>query len=320
MWSCKCDAIDSSQIASSSSTSTSTSSAGCCGLTTLAQAAEPLCCSTAPDANRTEERQEDTSSHPKKHPRDCCKPSPKARSKRLHRQSSPETPAAFQRGPVLPPILSASLTESLSSSYPDFPVIPPLSDIASMAGSGCTCGFDCTCPGCVEHRGPDHASKDHGDCPECGDCVDNELGIELPTSTPFGGISSSNTHVPDFLEAFFAKAASIPPPPPERAFARTLDPMNITVYPMALFNGEAKTLGERGPSFGLVQLPKLECCAGRCGCPGDSCACGQNCDGCCSHHEHDSVAAANKVATSVAVEVPLSELPQAVEVRSCCAG
>lgn len=174
----------------------------------------------------------------------------------------------------LPPIL---LEPMLSSSIPNFPTIPPLSTIKSIAGSGCTCGFNCTCPGCVEHRTLRHAEKHHKDCSEgCGHCVDRTAGIELPDR-------DTSNHDGNLVDAFFARAAALPNPPTNRRME--LDPGDITVYPSEIFSGTSTKVDERGVAFGLVKIPKLECCCGRCGCPADGCRCGQSCGGCCGDRD-----------------------------------
>lgn len=79
----------------------------------------------------------------------------------------------------LPPILADP--SGLPSRVPDFPVMPPLAAIKSIAGSGCTCGLHCACPGCTEHRPPMYVSKDRRGCMDgCGDCVDYSSGVALP--------------------------------------------------------------------------------------------------------------------------------------------
>ncbi|KAG9314715.1 hypothetical protein JVU11DRAFT_5524 [Chiua virens] len=171
----------------------------------------------------------------------------------------------------LPPIL---VGPSPSSSIPDFPTIPPLSTIKSIAGSGCTCGLNCTCPGCVEHRTIRHVEKHHKDCSEgCTHCVDHTAGIELP-----GQDSSTNQAGSSLVDAFFARAAALPNPPLNR---RTeLGPGDVTVYSHERFGGP--DADGRGPSvFGLAQAPKLTCCRGNCGCPTDRCQCGRSYGGCC---------------------------------------
>ncbi|KAI0079055.1 hypothetical protein K474DRAFT_1659529 [Panus rudis PR-1116 ss-1] len=122
---------------------------------------------------------------------------------RTHSQSLPP----IKLPPIFTPPTSLSSTThinplpSSASPFPSFPTIPPLSSIAAIAGSGCCCGFRCTCPGCVEHRGAEYASRDHEDCPDgCGTCVDwdNEAGVELPKahsyhSTDVHTVLSSDT-------------------------------------------------------------------------------------------------------------------------------
>lgn len=170
----------------------------------------------------------------------------------------------------LPPILLGPIPPA---PIPDFATIPPLSTMKSIAGSGCTCGFNCTCPGCVEHRTIRFAEKHHKDCGEgCNHCVDRTASIELP-----GQDTSRNDG--NLVDTFFARAAALPNPPPNR---RTeLDPGDITVYPCDLFSGPSMEADERGVAFGLVKVPKLECCRGQCGCPADGCQCGRSCGGYC---------------------------------------
>lgn len=182
------------------------------------------------------------------------------------RLSVPDTvPARLELPPILGPILSASV--------PDFPTIPPPSTIKPTTRSGCTCSFSCTCPGCVEHRTLRHVEKHHKDCSEgCGHCVDRTSGIELPDQDTSG-------HDGTLVDNFFTRAAALPNPPSNR---RTeLDPGDITVYPYDLFSGSSTEADERGVAFGLVKVPKLECCRGQCGCPAGGCQCGQSCGGGC---------------------------------------
>ncbi|KAG2160188.1 copper fist DNA binding domain-containing protein [Suillus bovinus] len=177
----------------------------------------------------------------------------------------------------LPPIHIYTLTStppSSSMTVPEFPTIPPFSAVNSIAGSGCTCGLRCACPGCVEHRGPVHALKEHKDCAEgCINCIDHSAGIDL--STLGQGATGSS-----MIDQFFARAASLPIPPVNRKVGVEIDPTNITIYPTDLFAKSNKEYEERGAAFGLVTVPKLECCGGRCDCPSDGCGCGQSCDGC----------------------------------------
>lgn len=178
----------------------------------------------------------------------------------------------------LPPVhihtLMSTPPPPSSIAVPEFPTIPPFSAFNSIAGSGCTCGLRCACPGCVKHRGPVHALKEHKDCAEgCTHCVDHSTGVELPTP---GQSASGNS----MIDQFFARAASLPIPPVNRKVGVEFDPTDITIYPVDLFTKSVKEYEERGAAFGLVTVPKLECCGGRCGCPSDGCGCGQSCDGC----------------------------------------
>jgi len=166
--------------------------------------------------------------------------------------------------------------------------MPPIEQIASLAGSGCTCGVCCACPGCVEHRGSDHADYERRNCADgCGTCVDPSLETSLPWSTGAGSSSftpyshprSSNTlgAKESFLDRFFARAAALPPPPEYRKTSVILDPMDTTVY-----------LNKVGPT---VTLPRLECCGGVCTCPEGQCSCRSSCVGCVDEVEESSPSA-----------------------------
>ncbi|KAL1667236.1 hypothetical protein GGF50DRAFT_98342 [Schizophyllum commune] len=200
-------------------------------------------------------------------------------------------------GPTLPPLLldgrspldapspspfegSSLLAPSTATPYPfpDLPqfTLPHFTTLTSLAGSGCTCGVDCTCPGCSEHRGAEHVTHTHADCKEgnCIHCVDGDMagraGALENDAFGFGGSSMFGRDGPlgfgsndsaglfgnaaatnDALAKFFAQAALLPLPP--------------------------NRSGQR------VELPKLECCGGNCGCPDGRCGCGQTCDGCEEH-------------------------------------
>ena len=187
----------------------------------------------------------------------CCNVSSKSPASNIHTVTmlGPSHPIeSLSHQLSLPPILEP--LAFLDNTPPLFPDIPPLKTFLSLAGTGCTCGLECSCPGCVEHRGPDHASNSHPDCSDdCRYCVDGQQGIELPASTGYGSanipsVSAVNT---TFIDALIARAAAaIPPPPTSRASLPgvSLDPTNVTVYPQSLFADEGKRLDEQGPSIG----------------------------------------------------------------------
>ncbi|KIL70601.1 hypothetical protein M378DRAFT_155533 [Amanita muscaria Koide BX008] len=182
-----------------------------------------------------------------------------------HETSGPEP--GPESGPQLPPIQGSA---SLHSSVPEFPVIPPLQVIVSLAGSACTCGLRCSCPGCTEHRGPEYVSPNRKNCADgCGTCVD-ERTVSL------SGLNQTQDSM-SIMDRFLAHAATLPAPPRRKANGTQLDPTNITVYPNSAWESN-----ESAVAFGLVNLPKLECCGGTCGCPDGRCGCGNACDGCCT--------------------------------------
>ena len=122
----------------------------------------------------------------------------------------------------------------------------------------------------MDHKGGDPAPKKCGD--GCGSCVDPTLEFSLPTGPMAAGSSSSNsnsnnTSKESFLDRFFACAAALPPPPEHRWSSIRINPMDTTVYPNGI-----------GPP--TVNLPKLECCGGRCTCPEGQCSCKKSCVAC----------------------------------------
>jgi len=219
-------------------------------------------------------------------PEQCSLQRKRRRSSSNEATSSLHVHSHTEESLELPPIRYPGTPDGRSGGspvVPVFPPIPPLCEITSLAAPGCCCGVECTCPGCVQHRGRGHASKDFHDCADgCGTCVDNENGVALPSprSGSFPSHKSGSSAQPNFIDAFFARAAALPLPPATRTAG--LDAMNVTIYPTALFRGDAKEREERGAAFGLVSLPPLECgCAGGCGCPAGRCGCGEGCGGCC---------------------------------------
>ncbi|KAJ7771944.1 hypothetical protein DFH07DRAFT_211970, partial [Mycena maculata] len=283
VWKCKCRAADSTSRPTVEARAPS-------GLASLARAAA-LCCADPHSSPAAPEK--DTSSSKRQTSRPAS-PNHHKRSKHINitTERSP--------GPDLPPILFNEAGPS--PSVPTFATMPPMSTITSLAGSGCTCGLECACPGCVEHRGSEHAAKDRRNCRDgCGTCVDAHADLVLPgfesTST------SSASQVPaSIIDQFLARAAALPAPPNNRkmGFGVGIDPMNIMVYPPAALESQ------QGAPFGLVSLPKLECCGGQCACPSGSCNCRQSCNGRCIEYR-----AGTRADTAAHLASPA---------KSCCAG
>lgn len=83
------------------------------------------------------------------------------------------------------------------------------------------------------------------------------------------------------------------------------------VYPTSAMGAK-----ERGVPFGLITIPKLECCGGNCGCPDGSCSCGKLCDGCCSEHLHARLGDPTSVVADVEKRPAVRVI--SAPVRSCC--
>ena len=191
------------------------------------------------------------------------------------------------RGPDLPPLLfdpENMVSPSRGTSPFTTPTfIPSIKSVVLLAGTGCSCGFECACPGCTEHGvPPSQDSSDTRSCPDdCPHCVDRLGGIALPEPEPASPRHSFGAAV----EAFLSRAANLPPPPKNRSAG--IDPTNVTVFPAGLFSldlggsSDSEQQEKARSAWGLVEIPKLECCAGACGCPDGSCLCGNSCAGCC---------------------------------------
>lgn len=299
VWKCKCRASnpDSSVVESCREQ----------GLVTLARAAAMRCSTEAPSPSSAS-----SYDSPGKHSEKTKRHNSRSGSPNHFLHKRPKlTSSAPSPGPELPPILLPSPSHSMP--IPTFATMPPMSAITSLAGTGCTCGLRCACPGCVEHRGTTHVVGDRTDCAEgCGTCVDHASGIALPDHT-------ENNSTISILDQFFARAAALPAPPTNRKMGTGLhfDPMNIMVYPET-----ARETEQRGAAFGLVSLPKLECCGGRCGCPNGRCGCGKTCDGCCADHDGGKTIE-SEIDRLANQRLPLAKdtLPPVSPVlQSCCAG
>lgn len=191
------------------------------------------------------------------------------------------------RGPDLPPLLfdpDRMLFPSHDPSPFTIPTsIPSIESVALLAGTGCSCGFECACPGCVEHcvpplqEGSDLRSCSD-DCPHCVDRLEGTLLSE--DEPPLRRSSFEGT-----IERLLARAVNLPPPPRNRSAG--IDPTNVIVFPAGLFSVDFSSSSGSGKqeearsAWGLVDIPKLECCAGACGCPDGRCTCGNSCAGCC---------------------------------------
>lgn len=108
------------------------------------------------------------------------------------------------------------------------PVVPPFSTFTTLAGTGCTCGLTCQCPGCPTHHSRPVVDP-NVEAQDCMTCVDPTLHV-IDRSGSRGSYIESPV-----LEKFFAIAQRVPPPP---------------------------TAGGKP-----VELPKL-CCGGSCACGG----------------------------------------------------
>jgi hypothetical protein len=243
-------------------------------------------------------------------------PRPRPGSPNQHISRKRSKPSASRPPPSTEPMMRviAPPPGPLLTSIPDFGTYSPAPS-TSCIGTGCTCGTQCACPGCVEHRGSAHASADHRDCGEgCGTCIDNSttelrlvggtwqtagpsMSLPGPSQISSSTSSSSSSSAPpvSFLDQFFARAAALPPPPTNRR--AHLDPTDTT------------TTAETAP----VNLPKLECCGGACRCPAGHCSCLSGCGGTCLEDQMQREEPEER-------PQPVTPAPESPPLRSCCAG
>ncbi|KDR85229.1 hypothetical protein GALMADRAFT_233958 [Galerina marginata CBS 339.88] len=283
LWKCNCRAFKDATLFVSDQTTGSADA-----LSTLALAAAMQCCSPLPsdstpsfDISRTGKQ----TNHLRLRP---MTPDYSSNKRPKHHARHSPTP-----GPDLAPIIHSLSSSSQSSAMPEFPSMPSMSEITSLAGSGCTCGVQCSCPGCVEHRGQMHANGDHKDCAEgCGTCVDPTIEHRDLPNLPGSSIQTPSGS--SFLDRFFARAAALPPPPGSKSF-----------------------------TFGLVNLPKLECCGGQCNCPAGHCTCRASCGGCCTdaHKRQRYINTSDRQSAERIFEPQATEdVPLKQPLGTCCEG
>jgi hypothetical protein len=163
--------------------------------------------------------------------------SPSSRANEHASPSRSRRPSEIATSPTSTPVLD--LPPLLFPEVPGpTPVVPPFSTFNTLAGSGCTCGLTCQCPGCATHNS--RPGVDSGNAQDCTNCVDPTLHV-IDRNSGWGFYMESPV-----LERFFADAERVPLPP---------------------------TAGGKP-----VELPKLCCggscgCGGACGCNGDCNGC-----------------------------------------------
>lgn len=181
------------------------------------------------------------------------------------------------------------------------PLLPPFETFLrdrkeggdSIMVSGCGCGDDCACPSCAEHGNVaiDEQGRpmEHVDCPpSCSSSVTfswrphdslTDLSRFRPLPSCFNctagfTVPSGLTTIHDLISA---SAAALPSPPSvARQSAFVLNPVDLSVLPSSAVWGPR----ESKEAVGLLEVPKLECCSGRCRCPEGDCSCMKDCCGC----------------------------------------
>jgi len=117
----------------------------------------------------------------------------------LSRSCRPSDTATSPTSPVLdlPPLVFPEVPSPT-------PVVPPFSTFTTLAGSGCTCGLTCQCPGCSTHH--PHPGVDLRNAQDCMTCAD-------PTPHVIDQSSRSSFMKSPVSKKFLAVAERIPPPP-----------------------------------------------------------------------------------------------------------
>ena len=99
-----------------------------------------------------------------------------------------------------------------------------------------------------------------------GRCFNCTSGFSLPKNV---------SNIEDLIAAC---ASELPPPPVARQQnSYALDATNVNILPPTAWMSK-----ESKGAFGLLEVPKLECCSGRCQCPPGDCSCMKDCCGCVS--------------------------------------
>ena len=347
VWNCKCRNQASGGInAPNSEPSASSSSIFNDGLSALAHVA--ACCSPAPPTKfyTDEERQAVLAGTDRPGSRAIRPNCPHPHSKKpgtqtsnvdlsgslLQTQNTDQEAGPSSYTPIKTSAPTLETEQLGSTSTPPFPFSPDFPSSSAVTTSRtspaqvsfCGCGLNCACVGCAQHaksHGPGspttgrsvpvHRANCAHDCPTC---VDQDGGVELPGHKPQS----------TFLDQFFARAAALPSPPmASRARSASLDPTNVFVYPPALLNAKEAERDVRGLAFGLVNIPKLECCGGKCSCPDDSCSCGNECNGCCADDGDDkgegsSTQVRSPVHRHKHKPLPIAKASSEGVKRSCC--
>lgn len=181
---------------------------------------------------------------------------------------------ASSQPPLLPPVWPSPTDES-------FPL--------------CNCGDSCSCPGCLEHRGPGAAGftsfqtcTNQNSCSSCLSCSILSLPYEA-ASPEFSDQQSFQlaeellARIPDLMGGGPQASASHP-----MATSQQLPPAVMQGY-MA---GQAwpnyagsRTTGAMNENTSKCCGGQCKCAVGRCNCPPDCCGCCQGCS--CDHCNHE---------------------------------
>lgn len=164
------------------------------------------------------------------------------------------------------------------------PSLPP-SDVPPVS---CDCGPNCSCPGCIIHRGPSAAPQPQGfdscvnpnTCTSCMDCtmlaaLDNNPAFDdwlrRLTSSDFSA-GNPTPSIPSSLSPPHYNQA----PDHQAQHPEEFDPSMWQTY--ALWSNLQNQLAGPTPPEDGASL----CCSGQCKCPPGMCACPSDCCGCCT--------------------------------------
>ncbi|CAL1709496.1 unnamed protein product [Somion occarium] len=161
----------------------------------------------------------------------------------------------------------------------------------------CNCGPNCSCPGCVIHRGPTfdpsafQSCNNPGACFACANC--NLFALPLSETTT-AAQDFSPFETPESLDEWFRQLSSVPDPttvatnsipsgsssssPP---YPSPQTPSDFQSMPFNPALWQSYALWSNLQNQTNAQPAPEECCGGRCKCPPGMCNCAADCCGCC---------------------------------------
>ncbi|KIP03133.1 hypothetical protein PHLGIDRAFT_16085 [Phlebiopsis gigantea 11061_1 CR5-6] len=169
---------------------------------------------------------------------------------------------------------------TVPSAVPPADIPPPVT---------CDCGPNCSCPGCVIHRGPSAVQQGFESCHNnstCTSCMDCTMLSALDNNPAFDDwlrrlsasdfpSDDSGAFDPRAASAFFVPSSSQQQQDPNH-MQQQFDPGMWQTYALWT-NLQNQPAAPSPPEDGTSA-----CCSGQCKCPPGMCACPSDCCGCCT--------------------------------------